>query len=448
MNFSSNDLTSKPETFHIETYGCAANSADSAIMEQLLKEAGYSKSNFDNATFIIINTCGVKAQTENKLIARLKNLSQKFPKSSQKRFIIAGCLPFIAPHYLNKIKKVFPRFSALLDVNSIDKIVEIIKKIENGETNLLFTSEKKLDKSHYQITYPKGKITAITPISEGCLGACTYCCVKNARGKLKSYHPQHIINTIRSQLEQEIKQIYLTSQDCSIYEYDSIQLGDVIAKINRLPFEFFLRLGMVNPAFIANNSVQLKKIFNCNKVYQFLHIPIQSGSNRILKLMRRPYLLKDIIKPLNQLKTEFPNLTISTDIICGFPTETEYDFYRTINFIKWLNPEIINISKYTIRPETPAKKMKQVESGIIKQRSSRLSALFRRSLNSMNNKWKGWKGKVLLLHRTSKNHQIFGRNFAYKNVFIDEYEGTLGIFVDVEITRCEGFNLFGKIIKK
>ncbi len=432
----------------METYGCAANKADSNIMEHLLRESGYIKTDFKEAEFIIINTCGVKQQTENKIKARLKKLYKYSLNHPHKKFIIAGCLPFIAPNYLKKIQIIFPTFSAIIDLNSIEKISEIVNVIEKGEKNLLYISNKKIDKSKYMISYPKGKITGIIQISEGCLGACTYCCVKNARGILNCYSPQNIVKTIEHQLLQGIKQIYLTSQDCSVYDFDSIQLGELIEKINNLPFQFFLRIGMLNPSFLIDNLKQLIKILRFEKVYQFLHIPIQSGSNNILKKMSRPYLIKDIINPLYQLRKQFPYLTISTDIICGFPRESEYDFYQTINFIKWLNPEILNISKFTPRPGTKAKKMDQLNNKIIKNRSMRLSSVFRNNLEVINQKWLEWQGKALLLHETAIKNQAFGRNFAYKNILIDNYTGSFGKFVDLKIIKVDGFNLYGKIIEK
>jgi tRNA A37 methylthiotransferase MiaB len=204
-------------------------------------------------------------------------------------------------------------------------------------------------------------------------------------------------------------------------------------------------MGMINPSFLLNSLDQLISIFNLDKVYQFLHIPIQSGSNRILKKMQRPYLISQLVDNIEVLRTNFPALTISTDIICGFPGETEYDFFRTINFIKWLRPEIINISKFTARPGTVAKDMKQLDSRTIKERSIRLSRIFRNSILYMNNKWIGWQGEVLILHQGPGENQAFGRNYAYKNVFIDDYNNEYGKFFNVKIERVDGFNLFGKI---
>ncbi|MFX0072406.1 MAG: tRNA (N(6)-L-threonylcarbamoyladenosine(37)-C(2))-methylthiotransferase [Candidatus Hermodarchaeota archaeon] len=432
-------------SFYIETYGCTSNKADSYIISSILKKKGYIQTSIEEAEFIIINTCAVKEQTENKIKERLKQLDTIYSKYPKKHIIIAGCLPHIAPNCVKTIQKIIPTNSAIIDLDNINDIPEIFAKIKKGQKNLILKSDLKIDKAKYLIDYPKEKITGIIPISEGCKGRCTYCCVKNARGKLKCYNPQHIIENAKYQLKQGIKQIYLTSQDCSTYQYKDYDLYDLVRSITDLPYKFYLRIGMINPNFLIDNFNQLISIFNLKKVYHFLHIPIQSGSNRILNLMKRTYIIPQIIGKIDKLRTKFPYLTISTDIICGFPGESEYEFYRTINFIKWLKPEILNISKFTTRPGTEAKRMKQIDSKTIKDRSIRLSNVFRGSLINMNKKWEGWKGEVLVLHRGSKNGQVFGRNFAYKNIFINNNNDAIGKFLEVKIEKVDGFNLFGKL---
>ena len=433
-------------SFYIETYGCASNKADSYIIVNTLLKSNYVQTTQEEAQFIIINTCGVKEQTENKIKTRLKELHKLYRTIPDKYFIIAGCLPHIAPNYIKVIEKVIPSFSAIIDLDNITQLPEIFKEIKKGKKKLIFKSERSIDKAEIYIDHHPGKITGIIPISEGCLGSCTYCCVKNARGKLNCYNSNNIVQNVKHQLKQGIKQIYLTSQDCSTYQYNGITLSDLVNKITNSDFNFFLRLGMINPNFLIDNTEQLISIFKQQKVYKFLHIPIQSGSNIILKNMQRKYLISDIIESIEHLRKEFPTLTLSTDIICGFPGETEYDFYRTINLIKWLKPEILNISKFTARPGTKAKQMKQIDSRTIKDRSIRLSSVFRNSLEHINDKWKDWEGEVLLLHEGSENRQAFGRNIAYKNVFIDNYDGEFGKFVNVKIEKVDGFNLFGRLI--
>ncbi len=433
-------------SFYIETYGCTSNKADSYIISNALKKSNYTQTSLEDAQFVIINTCAVKEQTENKIRARLKTLYELYYKNPNKHIIIAGCLPHIAPNYIKVIKNLIPTFSAIIDLDNIHEITEVFQEIKKGKKNLIFKSEQPIDKAEFYIDHEPGKITGIIQISEGCLGSCTYCCVKNARGKLNCYNPKRIVENIEYQLNQGIKQVYLTSQDCSTYRYNGTELLDLVNQIVDLDFKFFLRIGMINPCFLIDDLNQLFSIFKLSKVYQFLHIPIQSGSDRILKMMQRKYLISDIIDKIGILRDNFPNLTISTDIICGFPGETEDDFNRTIDLIKWLKPEILNISKFTPRPGTKAKKMEQLNSKIIKERSMRLTRVFRNSLTDMNKKWKDWEGEVLVLHEGTERNQAFGRNLAYKNVFMDNYIGDFGTFVKVKIEKVDGFNLFGKVI--
>ncbi len=436
----------KDNSFYIETYGCTSNKADSYIISNILSASNYKVTTLENAQFIIINTCAVKEQTENKIKARLKFLHEIYNNTPNIHVIIAGCLPHIAPNYIEIIKEIIPSFGAIIDLDNIRDLPQILEKIKNGNKGLILKSSQSVDKAQFYITHHPAKITGIIPISEGCKGSCTYCCVKNARGKLNCYDPEYIIQNVEHQLKQGIKQLYLTSQDCSIYENKGMNLLELVEQIVNLDYEFFLRIGMINPAFLIHNFDQLISIFKLEKVYQFLHIPIQSGSNEVLQKMQRKYLISDIIDKFDILRLTFPNLTISTDIICGFPAETEYDFYRTINFIKWLRPEILNISKFTPRPGTKAKEMEQIESRIIKERSIRLSRIFRNSLKHINYRWQDWEGEILVLHEGKKPNQAFGRNFAYKNVFLDDYKGELGKFVRIKIERVDGFNLFGRLV--
>jgi len=434
------------DTFFIETYGCTSNKADSYIIASVLRKANYVETALDSARFIIINTCAVKQQTENKIKQRLKELHELYREESDRFIVIAGCLPHITPKYIDIIKKIIPNYSAIIDLDIIDKIQEIFEEIKKGKRNLVFLSEEPIDKAKFLINYPPNKITGIIPISEGCLGSCTYCCVKNARGKLNCFDPQEIIRNVEHQLKQGIKQIFLTSQDCSIYKFDDFELQNLLKEICELNYKFFLRIGMINPSFLTKNTRDLIEIFGYLPVYKFLHIPIQSGSDDVLRDMLRTYQMSEIKEKIRELREYLPKLTISTDIICGFPTETEEDFNKTLDLIKWLKPEILNISKFTPRPGTKAKEMKQLDSMIIKDRSIKLSNLFRESLVNINEKWNDWEGEVLILHKGTKPNQVFGRNIGYKNIFIDEYKGEVGKFVNVKIKKIEGFSLFGELL--
>jgi threonylcarbamoyladenosine tRNA methylthiotransferase CDKAL1 len=433
-------------SFYLETYGCVSNKADSYIISTVLKEENYVQVPLNDAEFIIINTCGVKQQTENKIKRRLRNLYERYKEDLEKHLIITGCLPHIAEGYIKIIERIVPNYGAIIDLNNIQDIPKILSEVRDGYHNMIIKSVDRLDKSQFHIHYPSGKITGVIPISEGCLGACTYCCVKNARGRLNCYNPLSIIDNVKSQLNQGIKQVYLTSQDCSTYEFKNVNLANLVGRIVNLKDKFYLRVGMINPEFLVKELDQLITIFNLDKVYKLFHMPLQSGSDSILEKMNRTYRINPVIDNLKRLKEHIPNMSFSTDIICGFPGETEADFNDTIQLVKKIKPQILNISKFTPRPGTKAKKMMQINSKIIKNRSIRLSQIFRDSLIDTNLEWEGWEGEVLVLHPGEKSNQAFGRNIAYKNVFIENYDGSFGNFVEVQIAKVDGFNLFGYLI--
>ena len=251
--------------FHIETYGCSFNKSDSNIISNVLFKSGYAETTLESAEFVIINTCAVKQQTENRIKSRLKELYNTYKNETNKYFIIAGCLPHIESNYIDVVKNIIPNFSAIIGLDNLNDLPLIFQDIKSGKTNLVFKSKRLIDKSTFLIEHPKEKITGILPISEGCLGACTYCCVKNARGRLNCYDPINIVRNVEYQLKQNIKQIYLTSQDCSTYNYNNTNLLELVEKIVELKYDFFLRVGMLNPTFLIDEFNQLLQIFKFKK---------------------------------------------------------------------------------------------------------------------------------------------------------------------------------------
>ena len=161
-------------SFYIETYGCASNKADSYIISTILSTSGYIQAKLEDAQFLIINTCAVKEQTENKIKERLKKLHELYRNKPNAYIIIAGYLPHITPEYNNVIKKIIPSFSAIIDLNNFKELPDIFDGIKLGNKNQIYKSEKSIDKAEILINHPDGKITGIIPISEGCLGSCTY----------------------------------------------------------------------------------------------------------------------------------------------------------------------------------------------------------------------------------------------------------------------------------
>ncbi len=346
----------------IKTFGCELNRADSEVISGLLNKAGFELvSILEKADVVIVNSCGVKLPTQNKVLYYIK----KVPKN--KKLVVGGCLPKML-----SIKFYAPNVDLVFDTNSITKIVSLIRK------NKSLLSEKK----EYRIGMPVVRIKkeiAIIPIAQGCLGSpCTYCSVKKARGDLKSYRKEDILRQVRKALKEGCKKVRLTSQDTGCWGKDFGQnLPNLLESVLAVEGSFEIRLGMSNPNYILEYLDEMIKVFKNSKMKKFLHIPVQSGSDRVLNDMKRKYSVNDFNKVVESFRKKISDICIATDVIVGFPTETVEDFNKTLDLIKEVKPEVLNISKFGARPNTVAANMEQLPSQEVKRRSVILHNLWK-----------------------------------------------------------------------
>ncbi|MEM3708114.1 MAG: tRNA (N(6)-L-threonylcarbamoyladenosine(37)-C(2))-methylthiotransferase [Nitrososphaerales archaeon] len=423
--------------FFVKSFGCSANRSDTEIMIGLLEEAGYSLTNLEEADYVLVNTCGVKQPTEDRVISTLRQFS-----SLNKKLIIAGCLPRIN---LNRIVKTIPNFSATLDPRSIHLIVEVFKRIEEGHDKLLIFSDEPAIKP----SLPKhllNPVIGIIQIAEGCSMKCTYCCTRFARGSTYCYPNDVIFNEAKNLIRKGCKEVWITSQDNSVYYFKGVKLPELIKKICKIEGEFFLRIGMMNPANVKKILKDLIESYFDSKVYKFLHLPLQSASMRILELMKRGYSPKDVIEIINSFSSSLSSLTLSTDVIVGFPTETDEDFEDTVKFIQEIKPDIVNVSKFGVRPKTEASKLKQLSCDTIEKRCKELTQIIKEISYQKNLKWINWAGRCLISEKGKKDFSWIARNFAYKPIVLKNNQNLLGRFVDVEILDAKSNYLIGQII--
>jgi threonylcarbamoyladenosine tRNA methylthiotransferase CDKAL1 len=424
---------------YFETYGCAVNISDTEVMKGVLKKNGYKiVKDLKEANVIIINTCTVKRSTFN----RFQFILDKYSKLKDKKLIFAGC---ITQTNLDLLKD----YSAL-GVEQVDNICEVIQETLKGNViHLVARSNKK------RLNLPKvrkNNIIEIIPISKGCLGNCSYCKVKIARGNLVSYDKDDIINEIKQAVSENIFEIWLTSQDNGAYGKDKdTNIIELIDEILDIPGNFKIRLGMSNPNFVYEYILDFVSIFENEKMFKFIHIPLQAGSNKVLSDMNRKYTKEQYLTINKKLRDRFPNFTIATDIICGFPTESEDDFEETIEIIEKTKPDIINVSQYSAMDKTPAAKLKQLQSQIIKKRSTKVSKLNKKISEERNKVWIGWKGKVFVDEK-GKENTFISRNDEYKSIIISQKDFKekieLGKFYEVEVVDTNNFDLIGKPFRK
>jgi len=423
----------KSPLFFVETYGCSASHSDSEIMSGLLLGAGLLPTdNILNADLIIINTCFVKQTTENKILSRLREISEKFP---EKKLIICGCIPEAAPE---RIRRAAPKAS-LLSTNRVSEIEKAVRKAFEGKRVEFLgrTGAEKADLPKLR----KNKVTDIIQICSGCLGNCSYCGTKLAKGGLISYLPESIANEVMLAKLSGAKEFLLTGQDISCYGFDiGKSLPELLEKILEVKGNYFVRLGMMNPVHLTKIIKPLLYVCEDERVYKFFHIPVQSGSDNTLKSMNRKYISSEFEQQANLIREKFPFCAIGTDIIVGYPTETEEDFMQTIGLLERVRPDWINISRYTSRPKTAAAKLKPIDSAIVKERSERAAAVAQKIAEEQTKKWVGWSGKVLVVGKG------IGKNFGHRSINISPECPDIGKFAKVEIVKAEGVKLFGKVI--
>jgi MiaB-like tRNA modifying enzyme len=419
---------------YIETYGCSANQNNSEILAGMLTGAGFIVIQDPKlADIVIINTCIVKGPTEQKMRSAIGLYKSK-------KLIVCGCMPDVEAKI---IREIAPKAS-ILGTHHFSDIIKVVRKTIDGER---FEVVDKTDEIKLCMPkMPKNKIVGINQISEGCLGECTYCYTRLAKGKLFSYPKDLILKSIQNDIDSGAKEIWITSQDCAAYGLDKgkRELPELLNSILKLKGKFFIRLGMMNP-----NNVKpiLKKLIECykdKKMFKFIHIPIQSGSDKVLEEMDRKYKVKDCIEIIEKFRKEFPEMLISTDMICGYPTETDDDFQMTLDLMKKIKPNIINTSKFWAMPKTFASRLKQLNSEVIKSRSTRLSFLQKQIGLEINKNLLG-KEYHCIVDDYGKQSMI-SRNLNYMPILVEKAK--IGDIVDLKINGFSEAYLIGEIIKE
>lgn len=415
----------------VEAYGCSASFSDSEMISGLIVNGGHTLAeNPDDSDLSVIVTCSVKDATASKMIHRIK-------ESNSKPLVVAGCLPKAEKDTVEK----FAENASLLGPNSIGKTLQVIQSTLDGK-KLIALEDSDISK----VGLPKIRLNpavGIVEIASGCMSECTFCQTKLSKGDLQSYRVGDIVRQVKTEISDGCSEVWLTSTDNGCYGFDiDSDLPELINSVVEIPDKFFVRVGMMNPMYMPRIRDNLLKSFDSSKVFKFLHVPVQSGSDKVLNDMKRGHTASTFRDVVNQFREKFGKFTISTDVIVGFPTETEEDFEMTMNLLRETKPDIVNLSRYSQRPGTDAAEMVQIDVAEVKRRSKIAYELISDISRENNQKWVGWKGQVLFDEEFE--NQVRGRNFAYKPIFVNE-EPKIGQISSVEITEATNHSLIGRI---
>jgi len=422
---------------YIETYGCSANQNNSEIIKGLLSRLGFCiVASEKNADVVIVNTCIVKGPTLQKMFSRIKSI--------RKKVIVAGCMADV-PAQVFRIKKLNEKIS-FVGSHHVKDIGKAVADVINGKQGLLVEPNDEV-----KLCMPKmreNNVIGITQILEGCLGDCSYCITRFAKGRLFSYPKEQILKNIKADLAAGCKEIWITSQDNAAYGLDlkgKYRLPDLINDILKIKGNFRVRLGMMNPNHVVSMLRELIECYKDERMYKFLHIPVQAGSDQVLKSMNRKYKVRDFVKIVSEFRKHFPDMMLSTDIICGYPTETSDNFRETLELVKQIQPDVVNISRYWPMPGTPAALLEQLLSDEVMKRSNALSRMFTDIISAKNQKFVGSNVECLADKRGFDDTWLC-RDDNYRLVAVRSQGKLLGKIILARIKKSFAHYLIGEII--
>jgi threonylcarbamoyladenosine tRNA methylthiotransferase CDKAL1 len=376
--------TFRDRSVYIETYGCRYNFGDTAKLIEILKYKGSTfVDSAEAADAVIINTCTVVGPTERRMLRRLSRFRDY-------DLYVTGCMPEVQRDAIFAVCT-----PTILPSETIHKEYQSIRTVGGGGV-------------------------AIVQVAQGCLGRCTYCLTRIARGSLKSFPEEEIQAEILKHANTGTPEIQITAQDVSCWGRDiGKSLPDLLNGIGDLPGRFMIRVGMMNPATVKGILDDLVDAYASDRIFKFVHLPVQSGSDAILDQMRRGYTVADFEEIVAAFKNRFPKITLATDMIVGFPGETPEDFSESLELIERVRPNKVNITRYSQRPFTPLSSKEDFPEWVKKDRSRTMNSLAEKVYASIN---AGCLEKQVAFRvtETIKKGSVMARASNYLGIVINE----------------------------
>jgi len=426
---------------YVKTWGCAHNSSDSEYMAGQLAAQGYNiTQDKDSADLWLLNSCTVKNPAEE----HFKNEINK-GLDNEKKVVVAGCVP------QGKQSSDYLKGLSMIGVQQIDRVVEVVEETLKGNSVRMFNTKREAGRKigGAKLDLPKirrNPLVEIIAINTGCLNQCTYCKTKHARGELGSYPPQEIVARAVQSFQEGVCEIWLTSEDTGAYGRDiGSSLPELLWQlVEVIPEGCRLRLGMTNPPYILDHLEEMAKILNHDRVYSFLHVPVQAGSDAVLADMKREYSIADFEKVVDFLRERVEGITIITDIIAGFPTETEEDFQETMNLVKKYKFPSLFINQFFPRPGTPAAKMKRIPTQEVKKRTREITEYFH-TYKPYENRL-GHIYTVLVTEISHDGNYYVGHNEFYEQILVPKRPELMGKMFQVKIVDSCKFSMTGELL--
>lgn len=434
--------------YHIEIWGCQMNEHDAEILAGLLDQLGYKKTDDPaQANLIVLYTCCVREKAEQKVFGRLGVLKKYKLTNPDVMLAVGGCMTQ-QPGMGEKIRTRAPYVDLVFGTHNIHRLPQLLQEAKDSGVTLVEVWDQEQEIVENLPMHRSNNIKAYITVTYGCNNFCSYCIVPYVRGRERSRLPEEILKELEELAQQGFKEVMFLGQNVNSYGKDlkiNMDFADLLEKADKVDGIQRIRYMTSHPRDFTEKLI--KTIANSSKICEHFHLPIQAGSNRILKLMRRGYTKESYLELIAKVREYVPQTTITTDIIVGFPGETEEDFAETLDVVEKVKFDQAFTFIYSPRKGTPAAQMpEQVPEKIKKERFQRLLELQNKISLELNQKMVG-KVEEVLIEGTSKTDEtkLSGRTRGNKIVILEGDRNLIGQIVPVKITEAQTWYLFGEI---
>lgn len=443
-------LSGKIPSFHIRTYGCQMNEHDSEKIHAMLEEMGYIQSVHENfADFTIFNTCAIRENAEMRVFGNVGALKPIKEKNKHIKIALCGCM-MQQPHIVEKIKKSYPHVDLIFGTHNIHDFPRLMLNMLKSNKRVVDVWEKS-DIIVEGLEVKRAKdIKAFINIMYGCNKYCSYCIVPYTRGRERSREKEHILDDVRRLCDDGVKEITLLGQNVDSYGFDfrtGYTFGSLLRDIDAIIGDRNIRVRFMTPHPNDMLDDAIEAIAECKSICEYIHLPIQAGSDSLLKKMRRQYSVEKYMNLVKKIKKKIPDVALSTDIIIGFPGESEEDVDKIIEIIKEVDYDLAFTFIFSPRVGTPANRMKdQIPDDIKHKRFERMLNVLNEGVIKKNMGLKGKVFEVLVEGEAREKGLLVGRNRANKLVNFYGSSSLISSYVNVKITEPKKFSLFGEIV--
>ena len=437
------------KTFHITTFGCQMNEHDSEIMAGMLMDMGFTPvKERKDSDIAIINTCSIRDNADKRFFGTLGQLKRRKKENPDFIVCVCGCM-MQQQHVIDAIKQKYPWVDIIFGTHNIHQLPELVEGAMKGRKKQISVWPDGGDMVEGLPSERMFKSKALVNIMSGCNNFCTYCIVPYTRGRERSRRAEDILNEIRDLVNDGVKEVMLLGQNVNSYKScDGDDFTDLLYKIHEIEGLERIRFMTSHPKDMSDKLI--KAFGELDKLCKYVHLPVQAGSSRVLKRMNRVYTRESYLELVRKLRETVPDITISTDIIVGFPGETEEDFQETLSLVKEVRYDSAFTFLYSVRKGTPAEKFEdQIPEDVKHERFERLVDVINEISAEKNVLYNGRIEKVLVEGPSKKNSKTYtGRTDGFKLVNFEGTPDMVDQIVDVEIIEGKTFSLEGKVITK